>query len=80
MESNSRPQRTKKITIRVLSAGFSAAWAVMQLPYSKTTLIFKYYGHEVDLHTPLNVLLFFGMIGFGIITGGRFLTNQKGNE
>lgn len=80
MEERNKPVKSRKITVRVLAAGFSAAWAVMQIPYSKTTLDFVYYGYHIDLFIPVNVILFIGMMGFGIVTGGTYLTNIKGND
>jgi hypothetical protein len=80
MEELNRPEKSHKITVRVLAAGFSAAWSIMQIPYCKTTLDFVYYGHHIDLFIPVNVILFIGMMGFGVITGGTFLTNIKGND
>jgi phosphoglycerol transferase MdoB-like AlkP superfamily enzyme len=74
-----KPEKTNKITIRVLAAGVTAAFLTMQIPYSRTTLDVNYYSYHVDLYTPINIILFLGMIGLNIVVGGTFLTNIKGN-
>lgn len=68
-----------KITIRVLAAGFTSAWLTMQIPYAKTTLDVTYYTYHIDIYTPVNIFLFLGMITFGIVVGGTYLTRLKGN-
>ena len=64
----------------MLAGGFAGAWVTMQLPISKTTLDFVYYGYPIYLYVPLNLIVFLGMILFGIITGTQQLTNKKSNE
>ena len=75
-----RPEKGKKVTVRVLAAGFTMVFGIMQLPYSKQTLDVTYYTYHVDLYTPINILIFLLMIGFNVIVGGTFLTNIKGND
>lgn len=74
-----KPEKHNKITIRVVAAGSAAAWALMQIPYSKATLDVVYYNRHIDLYTPINIALFLLMIVSGVITGGTYLTNIKGN-
>jgi hypothetical protein len=64
MEERNKPVKSRKITVRVLAAGFSAAWAVMQIPYSKTTLDFVYYGYHIDLLYSRECYTFYRHDGF----------------
>lgn len=74
-----QPEKTNKITIRVLAAGFTLAYAAMQIPTAKETLDFHVYSLSIELYSVTKALIFLGMIGFGLITGGTFLSNIKGN-
>ena len=73
-------EESKRITIRVLALGFTAAFGIMQLSMAKDSLDFKVYGHSIELYGVVKAIIFLGMIGFGIITGGTFLVSMvKGN-
>lgn len=74
-----KPEKTNKITVRVLAAGFTLAYAAMQIPTAKETLDFHVYTVSIELYSLTKAIIFLGMIGFGLITGGTFLSNIKGN-
>lgn len=74
-----KPEKKNKITVRVLAAGFAMAYSAMLLPTAKETLDFQVYQVHVELYFVTRALLFLGMVGFGLITGGTFLSNIKGN-
>jgi len=69
------PEKTNKITIKILASGFTAAYALMMLPFVKETLDFDVYTVQVRLFYIVRLILFFGMIIFGLVTGGTFLAN-----
>lgn len=74
-----KPEKTNKITVRILAAGFTLAYAAMQIPTAKETLDFHVYSLSVELYSLTKAIIFLGMIGFGLVTGGTFLSNIKGN-
>lgn len=71
--------KSNKVTARVKAAGCTAAFVFLQIPYAKTTLDVVYYGIHLDLYTPINIGMLLATIYYGIITGGTFLANIKGN-
>jgi predicted membrane protein len=77
--NETKAEKPHKITIRVIAAGSTAAWLIMQVPYAKETLDVVYYNRHLDFYIPINIALFLLMIISGIITGGTYLTNIKGN-
>jgi len=76
---NNLAAKSNKVTARVKAAGCTAAFVFLQIPYAKTTLDVIYYGIHIDLYTPINIGMLIATIYYGIITGGTFLTNIKGN-
>jgi len=74
-----KPERKNKITVRVLAAGFVAAYLVMLMPMSKETLNFQVYSFKIEMYTTIRAIIFLGAITFGLITGGTFLSNIKGS-
>ena len=76
----SMPEKTNKITIKILAAGFTMAYAAMLLPTAKETLDFQVYHISIELYALTKALLFLGMLGFGLITGGTYLSNFKGKQ
>ncbi len=73
------PPKSNKLPARVKAAGCTAAFILLQVPYAKTTLDVIYYGIHIDLYTPVNIGILLATIYYGIITGGTYLTNIKGN-
>lgn len=69
------PEKTNKITIKILASGFTVAYFAMMLPVFKETLDFDVYNVQVRLFYIVRLILFFGMIIFGLVTGGTFLAN-----
>ena len=74
------PEKTNKITIKILAAGFAMAYGAMLLPPARETLDFQIYHISIQLYSITRALIFLGMIGFGLITGGTFLSNIKGKQ
>lgn len=74
------PEKKNKITVKILAAGFAMAYIAMLAPTAKETLDFQVYKVHVELYSVTKALLFLGAIGFGLITGGTFLTNIKGRQ
>jgi len=74
-----KPEKSNKITIKVLAAGFALAYGAMLVPTAKDTLDFQIYSMRIELYSLTKALIFLGMIGFGLLTGGTFLSNIKGN-
>lgn len=77
--SQELPLNSNKVTARVKAAGCTAAFIFLQIPYAKTTLDVVYYGLHIDLYTPVNIGMLLAAIYYGIITGGTYLTQIKGN-
>ena len=73
-----QPEKTNKSIIKILAAGFTAAYIVMLFPNSKETLDFKFYQWEIQLYAVTKALVFLCAIGFGAITGGTYLAKLKG--
>jgi len=74
------PEKTNKITVKILAAGFVIAYGAMLLPPAKETLDFQVYHVSIQLYSITRALIFLGMIGFGLITGGTYLSNFKGKQ
>lgn len=75
-----KPETKNKITVRVLAAGFVAAYVVMLLPTSKETLDFQVYSTKIELYNLLKAVIFIGALTFGLITGGTYFSSIiKGN-
>lgn len=74
------PEKKNKITVKILAAGFSMAYAAMLLPTAKETLDFQIYKISIELYSITKALIFLGMVGFGLITGGTYLSNVKGKQ
>lgn len=75
-----QPEKTNKSIIKILAAGFTAAYIVMLLPNSKETLDFKFYQWEIQLYAVTKALVFLCAIGFGSVTGGTYLAKLKGKS
>lgn len=69
------PEKTNKITIQILASGFTVTYFAMMLPVFKETLDFDVYNVQIRLFYVVRLILFFGMIIFGLVTGGTFLAN-----
>lgn len=69
-----KPATNNKITVRVLAAGFTMAYTIMLLPTSKEALDFQLYGLKIELYAITRAMIFLGALGFGLITGGTFLS------
>lgn len=74
------PEKKNKITVKILAAGFAMAYAAMLLPTAKETLDFDVYTVQIRLYFITRALVFLGMIAFGLITGGTYLSNFKGKQ
>ena len=74
-----RPEKKNKITVRVLAAGFVVAYGVMLFPTAKETLDFQIYSMKIELYNIIRAIIFLGALTFGLITGGTYLSNIKGN-
>lgn len=77
--ATNKPEKSNKITIKVLAAGFALAYGAMLVPTAKEALDFQFYSIRIELYSLTKALMFLGMIGFGLLTGGTFLSNIKGN-
>lgn len=75
---NQAPEKKNKITVKILAAGFAMAYGAMLLPTSRETLDFQIYSLHIELYAIVRVIIFLGMIVFGLITGGTYLSNFKG--
>lgn len=75
-----QPEKTNKSIIKILAAGFTAAYIVMLFPNSKDTLDFKFYQWEIQLYAVTKALVFLCAIGFGSVTGGTYLAKLKGKS
>jgi uncharacterized membrane protein YedE/YeeE len=69
-----KPNATNKITIRVLAGGFTMAYSIMLFPTSREALDFQLYGLKIELYALIKAIIFLGMLGFGLITGGTALS------
>jgi|GEM_PF-1812170 len=78
MSLNTQP-KSNKVTARVKAAGCTAAFIFLQIPYAKSTLDFDFYGFPIQLYAIVNAGMLLAALWYGIITGGTFLTNIKGN-
>lgn len=74
------PEKKNKITVKILAAGFSMVYALMLLPTSKETLDFQIYKMHIELYAITKAIIFLGLITFGLITGGTYLSNFKGKQ
>jgi len=73
-----QPEKANKSIIKILAAGFTAAYIVMLFPNSKETLDFKFYQWDVQLYAITKSLVFLCALGFGAVTGGTYLAKIKG--
>lgn len=75
------PEKKNKITINILAAGFTMAYAAMLMPTAKETLDFIIYGLKVELYSLTKALIFLGMIVTGLVTGGTAIASKiKGKQ
>src|SRR5690242_9893614 len=79
MATNPAAEKSNKVPARVKAAGCTAAFIFLQIPYAKTTLNFDFYGVSIQLYAVVNAGMLLAALWYGIITGGTFLTNIKGN-
>lgn len=79
MAANDHAARSNKLPARVKAAGCTAAFIFLQIPYAKSTLDFQLYGFSIQLYAVVNAGMLLAALWYGIITGGTFLTNIKGN-
>lgn len=75
-----RPEKKNKITVRVLAAGFAAAYAIMLTPAAKETLNFQIYSIEIEAYNILKAIIFLCAMAFVVLTGGLWATNIKGTD
>lgn len=74
------PEKANKSVIKILAAGFGAAYVAMLFPNAKETLDFNFYSWQVQLYSITKAIVFLCAIGFGSITGGTFLAKFKGKQ